>query len=173
MLYRKQGFTIVEVIIVVVVVGILAGLATFAFVQVQANVRNGERAADMNIIADGLERYYQKNGAYPSCTAMTQTASSVATLLDIPTNTLTAPTATSGTNSIAGCSLLTGSGADVYAYIGDPTAACVANEFCYEYTLQYRQEGGSTIISKESDRCGETRSTSATYAEVQCYRPAS
>jgi len=171
MLYRKQGFTIVEVIIVVVVVGILAGLATFAFVQVQANVRNGERAADMNIIADGLERYYQKNGGYPSCSAMTQTASSVATLLDIPVETLAAPTATSGTNSITGCSLLTGSGADVYAYIGDPTTACVANQFCYEYTLQYRQEGTSTIVTKESERCGEVPSSS--YAEIQCYRPAS
>jgi len=170
MIYRKQGFTIVEVIIVVIVIGILASLATFAFVQVQTNVRNNERTADISVIADGLERYYRKNGAYPSCTAMTQSASTVATLLDIPAETLAAPTAASGTNSITGCSLLVGSGDDVYAYIGDPTTACTANQFCYEYTLQYRLEGTTTVITKESERCGEIPSTSS---EIQCYRPAS
>jgi prepilin-type N-terminal cleavage/methylation domain-containing protein len=167
MTYRSQGFTIVEVIIVVIVTGILVSLGILAFTQVQTNVRNDQRAADIAVIAEGLEEYYRANGVYPSCTTMTQSIATVASLLGIPKESLTAPTAASGTNSIS-CSLLTaGSGADNYAYVGDLTSACTAGTYCLEFTLQYRQEGTGTIITKESIKCGEVGTNTPT-----CYRPA-
>lgn len=167
MIHRALGFTIVEIIIVVVVIGILASLGVFAFTQVQTNVRNDQRAADIALIAEGLEGYYRKNGVYPSCTTMTQSIDTVASLLGIEKGALTAPKAAAGTNSIT-CSLLTaGSGPDSYAYVGDLTSQCTAGTYCLEFTLQYRQEGTGTIISKESVKCGEIYDTIPS-----CYRPA-
>jgi prepilin-type N-terminal cleavage/methylation domain-containing protein len=166
---RSNGFTIVEVIIVVIVIGILVGLGTFAFVQVQTNARNDQRAADTTAIADALEEYYRINSVYPSCSAMTQSAATVASLLKVDVEVLRAPTAASGTNSLS-CALLTsGTGADTYAYVGDATTECTSNTFCFEFTLQYRQEGTGTIISKESIRCGKNVAT----GEATCSRPAS
>jgi prepilin-type N-terminal cleavage/methylation domain-containing protein len=169
---RSKGFTIVEVIIVVIVIGILVGMATVVFTQVQKNTRNEQRAADINVIADGLERYYSATGVYPNCYNMTQSASTVASLLEIGKESLQAPTAASGTNSIT-CSLLSaGSGQDVYGYVGDTTTECTTNTattFCFEYTLQYREEGTGTIITKESVRCGKDSEA----GEAACSRPAS
>lgn len=162
---RTHGFTIVEIVVVVVVVAILASLGIFAYTLVQNNVRNDQRSADITLLADALERYYRDNGVYPSCNTMTQSAATVANLLKVDKEVLRTPTATIDTNSIQ-CGLLSsGSGADVYGYVGDTTSACTSGSFCYEFTLQYRQEGSGAIISKESIRCGQSNS-------VGCYRPA-
>jgi prepilin-type N-terminal cleavage/methylation domain-containing protein len=163
---RVRGFTIVEVIIVVVVVGILASLSIFAFTQVQRNVRNDQRAADIAELTSALEKYHHDHNAYPSCSAMTQSVSTVASLLGVSQEALTAPTATAGTNSVT-CSLLNGtSGPDVYAYVGDSTTQCTSNTYCFEFTLQYRQDGTGTIITTESLYCGQ-------YSTSVCARPAS
>ena len=154
MVYRARGFTIVEVIIVVIVVGILASLSIFAFTQVQSNARNDQRTADTTIISDALEKYYRANGGYPSCSAMTQSVSVVASLLQIDKNALEAPGASAGTNSISCGALTSGGGPDVYGYVVDTSSSCTAGTYCLEYTLQYRQEGTGAIISKESIRCG-------------------
>ena len=160
---RAQGFTIVEVIVVVIVVGILATLGTFSFIRVQQNVRNDERTSDIMIISDALERYYEKNSVYPSCSTMTQAIGTVANLLTIDESALTSPTAAQGTNSIT-CAALTSTGPDAYRYVGDTTTECNAGTFCFEYTLQYKREGDNAIISKGSIQCGKAFSNG-------CQRP--
>lgn len=151
---RLPGFTIVEVIIVVIVVGILATIGMFAFTQVQSNTRNDERASDVTIISGALEEYYRANSVYPTCSQMTQSAASVADLLDIDEAALQSPSDSGGVNSIVCGALSSGSGPDDYGYVVDTSSPCVAGTYCYEYTLQYRQEGTNAIISKESLRCG-------------------
>ena len=150
------GFTIVEVIIVVIVIGILASLGIFLFSQTQMNVRNGERSADVAAISDALEEYYRANSVYPSCTTMTQSASTVASTLGVDENVLRVPSAALNTNSMSCGALTSGSGPDVYGYVVDTSSACAAGTYCLEYTLQYRQEGTNAIISKKSIRCGST-----------------
>lgn len=151
---RSSGFTIVEVIVVVIVVGILAGLSMFAFNQVQANARNDERVSDVTAISTALEEYYRENSVYPSCSQMTQSASAVASLLGISESALESPSDSSGVNSVT-CGVLTaGNGPDDYGYVVDTSSVCAAGTYCYEYTLQYRQEGTGIIISEESIRCG-------------------
>ncbi len=63
---KQAGFTIVELLIVIVVIGILAALVLNTFQGVQARARDTERKTDINAIATQLEAYYADYGHYPS-----------------------------------------------------------------------------------------------------------
>ncbi len=72
MFKKKHGFTLVEILVVVIVIVILAVIAGFAYTGYQAQSRNSARSAQAHIIADSLEKYYDKNGEYPSVAAIVQ-----------------------------------------------------------------------------------------------------
>ena len=66
-LKRKQaGFTIVELLIVIIVIGILAALVLVTFSGVQQKARNTERVTDIKAVASHLETYNAENGYYPT-----------------------------------------------------------------------------------------------------------
>ena len=62
---RQSGFTIVELLIVIVIIGILATLVIVTFSGVQQRARDSERKTDINAIAGQLEAFYATNGYYP------------------------------------------------------------------------------------------------------------
>lgn len=66
---KQSGFTIVELLIVIVVIGILAALVLNTFQGVQARARDTERRTDLNSIATQLEAYYADFGHYPDGSA--------------------------------------------------------------------------------------------------------
>lgn len=63
---NEKGFTIIEIIAVVIIIGILTAIALPRFIGVQddaeENVCEGN-VATMNV---QLERYYHENGAFPA-----------------------------------------------------------------------------------------------------------
>ena len=63
---KSRGFSIVELVIVITIMGILMSLATVTFIGTKANARDSERKADLQAIALHLETYYRDNGSYPS-----------------------------------------------------------------------------------------------------------
>ena len=65
---RRLGFTIVELLIVIVVIGILAALVLNAFSGVQAKARDTKRQTDVRAISSQLEAWFNGggNGTYPS-----------------------------------------------------------------------------------------------------------
>src|SRR6267154_1824364 len=77
---RKQsGFTIVEILIVIIVIGILAALVLVTFTGVQQKARNTERQTDVKAVASHLEVYNAQNGFYPTSGQLTANDGSVAT----------------------------------------------------------------------------------------------
>jgi general secretion pathway protein G len=66
MTMRQKGFTIVELLVVIVVIGILAAITVTAYNGVQGRARDAERISDLKNIADALEIYRVNNGAYPT-----------------------------------------------------------------------------------------------------------
>lgn len=114
------GFTIIELLIVITVIGILAAIGVVSFSSTQAKSRDSQRSSKTTIITDALEKYYNENGEYPTCAAISQNSNTVATtiLKGIDPNALTAPTASSGTNSIS-CSSIPSSSNDVFAYMAN------------------------------------------------------
>lgn len=74
---RWRGFTVVELMVVMVIMAILLTLGVASFNGSQLNARNMERATDIDTLAKGLESRYTKGnlliaasyitkGAYPS-----------------------------------------------------------------------------------------------------------
>jgi prepilin-type N-terminal cleavage/methylation domain-containing protein len=66
--HTKQGFTIVELLIVIVVVAILAAIVIVAFASVQARASFSKEQTDLKNIVTALELYHVDHAAYPSTT---------------------------------------------------------------------------------------------------------
>jgi len=69
----EGGFTLVELLIVIVVIAILAAIVINTFSGVQARARDTERQTDVKAVASQLEVYYTDNGYYPTPTQMAGT----------------------------------------------------------------------------------------------------
>ena len=71
---RQSGFTIVELLIVIVIIGILAGLVVTQILGATAKARDTERKTDLDQIANQVEVYFAKAGGYPSAANLGATA---------------------------------------------------------------------------------------------------
>ena len=63
---RQSGFTIVELLIVIVVIGILAALVITTYGGIQSKARNSKRQVDLQSLQTQLEAFFSQNGYYPS-----------------------------------------------------------------------------------------------------------
>lgn len=63
---KKAGFTIVELLIVIVVIGILAAIVVVAFNGIQQSAVNASVRSDLTNFAKKLEAYKAEYGSYPS-----------------------------------------------------------------------------------------------------------
>jgi len=64
----KSGFTIVELLIVIVVIGILAAIVIVAYNGIQSRARDSQRAQDISTLNKALEIYRTTNSVYPTAT---------------------------------------------------------------------------------------------------------
>jgi general secretion pathway protein G len=62
----RTGFTLIEILIVVAIIGILAGVVLVGLRGTGPQARDSRRAADLRQVQNGLELYYNKLGAYPA-----------------------------------------------------------------------------------------------------------
>lgn len=62
---KLKGFTIVELIVVVVILAILVSLGSLAYRETQKNARNEMRKSDSAILIGAIEEYRSDKGDYP------------------------------------------------------------------------------------------------------------
>ena len=63
---KAYGFTIVELLIVIVVIGILAAVSIVAYSGIQGRARDSQRLQDIATIRKALEMYKTEQGRYPA-----------------------------------------------------------------------------------------------------------
>lgn len=154
-----SGFTIIELLVVITVIGILSSIGLTNFSRYRTGTADSQRSSKATVLSEALEKYYDKNGEYPSCSAMSGAAATVTSsvLPGVELNTLLTPKSAVGdTNSIK-CQDLTGvaSEPDVFAYVGDGSAACNTGPTtgaCLQWSLKYKEEASGQIKTLASRR---------------------
>lgn len=151
----QKGFTIVELLIVIVVIGILAALVITTYSGIQGRARDDERQTDLKALQGKLEAFYADNSYYPALADVNTT-----TLKGLDDQALIDPqgNATSGTNGkpLLGTDDPDSPTAKVYGYVcdgsGDQTAADGSTvQGCTGYTLVAKLESGKAYTLKSLD----------------------
>ena len=148
---RNQGFTIVELLIVIVVIGILALLVITTYSGIQQKARNSKRQTDVQSLQTQLEAFFSQNGYYPSLTNMNDGTFLTANMKSLDQNALIDPS-----NPTQSKTLLAAPAAKSYAYAVANSAgtSCESdNTTCAKYTLTATYEGtvnGASTYTKSN-----------------------
>lgn len=62
---RRGGFTLIELIVVITILGLLVTLGASSYQNVVVSSRDTKRKADLKEIKTALDRYYATNGRFP------------------------------------------------------------------------------------------------------------
>lgn len=63
---RQEGFTLVELVVVIAALAVLAGFAVPRFLNANMMARGSKILADMNACESAINIYYTKNGIFPA-----------------------------------------------------------------------------------------------------------
>jgi|SRR5579884_2142322 len=136
---QNRGFTIVELLIVIVVIGILALLVITTYSGIQAKARNAKRQSDVKSLQTQLEAFFSQNGYYPSNTDMNTSSWLSTNMKSLDQNALIDPS-----NPTQSKTLATSPTAKQYSYaVTDSSGnSCESNDTnCAKYTLTATYEG--------------------------------
>lgn len=143
---KQSGFTIVELLIVIVVIGILAALVITTFTGIQQKARDTERQTDIKALQGQVEAYYAQKGNYPTLTNINDATWRNTNMKGLDAEALKDPKNSAATGSLATTVSATGYRYDV---LNDSDASCEADETtCVKYTLEADLEGSATNYTK-------------------------
>jgi len=149
-LHKESGFTIIELLIVIVVIGILAGLVLNVFTGIQQDGRDAERKTDLEAVEGHLEAYAAKNGMYPATA-------------DIDDVALDAAFISANFEGLDTDALIDPTSGDEYVYTATPSSpACdnTSGNECSGYTLSADlEEDGFGGADADSDLADEIRTS--------------
>lgn len=70
----QAGFTLLEILVVVAIIGILISIGASAYTSAQKKSRDARRQGDLKSIQNGFEQYYANNNGYPTSSSCTVNA---------------------------------------------------------------------------------------------------
>ena len=146
--YKKQeGFTIVELLIVIVVIGILAALVIVTFSGIQQRARDTERKTDINAVQGHVEAFYAQNGYYPTRTHVNDPTWRSTNTRGLDPAALADPS-NAATQTLVGAAV---AGSYAYEPVTTGGASCEADETtCAAYSLTATLETGGTYVKQSN-----------------------
>lgn len=144
---RQFGFTVVELLVVVVVLGIIISIVTLSYTTFQAKGRDTRRQSDIDLIIGYLELYAsENNGLYPLSSGSTTINASWSTTSDASWSVLEAALAPYGKIPKDPISPqgVSGINSSNYAYYGGRTVT----PYCggkLKYLILYRLESSPNV----------------------------
>lgn len=140
---KTSGFTIVELLIVIVVIGILAALVVTTYNGIQQKARDTERKTDVNALHGQVEAYQAQNGKYPTLANVNDATFRSANLKGLDPAALQDPKGNAQT-------LVAAPVADSYSYAATPVGCdnAVGGTDCTSYTLTATLEAGGTYVKQ-------------------------
>ncbi len=64
---KKNGFTLIELVVVIAIIGMLFAIVTALFSGAQAKSRDAKRVSDIKELQNALALFINSNGIYPIC----------------------------------------------------------------------------------------------------------
>ena len=65
-IYKKTGFTLVELLVVISIIAVLVAATTSSFVNSQKKSRDASRKSELKSLSNALNMYYADNGVFPA-----------------------------------------------------------------------------------------------------------
>lgn len=146
-LVRSEGFTLVELLIVITIIAILSAIALVSYSSFTKNARDTKRKTDLNFVQAALEQYFADQHYYPEAGSG-----------ECPDNedgqlrfgcSLTSPDGSKGyLSTVPQESITTNS---PYSYVPSPTGCDNSTTLCNSYCLFAQMENSSN--GKEDTEC--------------------
>lgn len=160
---RESGWSIVEMMIVVALIGILAGLAFPTVMSYRYSGRDAERQSDVESIARAFEISYLRDApasgpTYPTTTRATNTSDYTNLFQGQDLSITKAPETTTATSIVAASNTTQPQDPGIDQYIYLPLTAtntlCNSTDACVRFLLYYRVENtnGNSVRVVESIR---------------------
>lgn len=151
----EKGFTIIELLVVVVVIGFLGTLVATTFTDIQTKRRDDERKSDITLLQAQVEKYFVAKTKYPSLSEFNNPNWRATNTKGLEENTLKDPrwnstTKCYDTKGTVGMSLDTKSNCYVYQVKAANDGNCNNTSIeCTKYSLSATLESGE-IYQKQN-----------------------
>jgi prepilin-type N-terminal cleavage/methylation domain-containing protein len=139
---NQSGFTIIELVAVIVIIGVLLVLIIFTHAGVQRSERDTERQRDVKALHTELEAYYALNNHYPTISDVNDSHWRSTNMKGLDDDVLQDPNNASSTLSDQPAK-------NVYAYVVTSAKGTNCDNQktpCTEYTLTATLEAGGTFV---------------------------
>lgn len=139
---NQNGFTILELIVVIVIIGALLVLIIGTRAGVQRSERDTERQRDIKELRIGLEAYYEQNQRYPTLDDLNKSEWRAAHMKGLEDDSLQDPLGTE-------LKIVAKPAPYAYAYTATSAKGTACNEEktpCTQYALTATLEGGGTFV---------------------------
>ena len=152
-LKKQKGFTLVELLIVIIIIGILATLVIVTFSGVQAKARDSQRQTDINALNSHVQAFYAEHGWYPTVAQINDATWRSTNMQGLDPDALLAPNSTTPIDAATSTTAK-------YQYKPTEdaagTTACTAtgtadDQLCTHFSLSALLEATNTQFTKNSN----------------------